>query len=109
MPSRKTYFPMPFQVNFSAKTIKTVPMLHEDSPKLQILAELLSSKYLHREIREKNGAYGGGASFSAFDGTFTFHSYRDPQTQRTLETYERAVAHAINPGSFSEKVGSVIH
>jgi hypothetical protein len=34
----------------------------------------MSAKYLHQEIREKGGAYGGGAVASG--GTFTYYSYR---------------------------------
>ena len=36
------------------------------------------------QVREKGGAYGGGASASALGGTFTFSSYRDPRQQETL-------------------------
>lgn len=42
---------------------------------LRILARLMSAKFLHTEIREKGGAYGGGAQLS-HNGIFTFYSYR---------------------------------
>lgn len=35
----------------------------------------MSSKFLHTEIREKGGAYGGGAKLSQ-GGIFTLYSYR---------------------------------
>ena len=35
-----------------------------------MLAAVLSSKYLHPEIREKGGAYGGGASAGEEDYIF---------------------------------------
>lgn len=35
----------------------------------------MSTKFLHREIREKGGAYGGGA-VGQNPGTFAFFSYR---------------------------------
>lgn len=39
------------------------------------MAALLRNKYLHREIREKGGAYGGGAKTDSH-GALTFYSYR---------------------------------
>lgn len=42
---------------------------------LKILARLMTAKFLHTEIREKGGAYGGGAKLS-HSGVFTFYSYR---------------------------------
>lgn len=41
---------------------------------LNILARMMTAKYLHGEIREKGGAYGGGARMGG--GLFTFYSYR---------------------------------
>ena len=41
--------------------------------------QVLSLGFLHKEVREKGGAYGGGASSSPLGGTFTFSSYRDPR------------------------------
>jgi len=38
----------------------------------------MSTSFLHREIREKGGAYGGGASAAPVEGIFGFMSYRDP-------------------------------
>ena len=69
----------------------------------QILASLLTNHFLHREIREKGGAYGGGARYSAADGTFSLYSYRDPPgLARTLETFSKAEGWA---GSVKEFVG----
>ena len=42
---------------------------------LKILARLMTAKFLHTEIREKGGAYGGGARLS-YGGIFTLYSYR---------------------------------
>lgn len=39
------------------------------------MASLLRNKFLHREIREKGGAYGGGATGDAA-GQMSFYSYR---------------------------------
>ena len=42
---------------------------------IRVMAALLRNKYLHREIREKGGAYGGGAKTDSH-GALTFYSYR---------------------------------
>ncbi|KAJ1973909.1 Mitochondrial presequence protease [Dimargaris verticillata] len=88
---RKQFAPMPFATNFSAQCFRTVPFTHDDNPKLQLLSKLMTTHFLHREIREKNGAYGGGATFSSQSGTFSFYSYRDPNPFSTVEVYRKAV------------------
>ncbi|ORY87648.1 peptidase M16C associated-domain-containing protein [Protomyces lactucae-debilis] len=90
----KSFFPLPYQVNFSALSMMGVPYTHQDGAALQILSKLLTNKHLHREIREKGGAYGGGASYSATSGVFGYYSYRDPNSLRTLETMTQAGAWA---------------
>ena len=62
-------------------------------------AQVLSLGYLHKEVREKGGAYGGGASASAMGGTFTFSSYRDPRQVETLAAFDAAAAWAAAEGS----------
>lgn len=74
-------------VAYDAKLFQTVPYTHPDAPALQALANLLRSEYLHKEIREKGGAYGGFAVFSPESGMFGLLSYRDPHIVRTFEVY----------------------
>ncbi|CAG9855982.1 unnamed protein product [Phyllotreta striolata] len=74
-------------VNYCSKAVLTVPYTHPDYAKLRILARLLSSKYLHPELREKQGAYGGGARLAG-DGVFSFFSYRDPRNLETLDVFD---------------------
>jgi hypothetical protein len=45
---------------------------------------------LHREIREKGGAYGGFALYNPEDGVFCLASYRDPHILRTLSVFNEA-------------------
>jgi hypothetical protein len=68
-----TFIEMPVAVNFAARAVPTVPYAHPDSPLLSVLASVMSAKFLHREIREKNGAYGGGATHNS--GLFKFYSH----------------------------------
>ncbi len=89
-------------VSFVAQTFKTVRMEHEDAPALSVISKILRSMYLHREIREKGGAYGGFALYNSEDGIFNFCSYRDPHIVSTLRIYEDA-ANFINSGNYTDE------
>lgn len=86
----KTFFPLPFQVYYSSLALRTVPYTHADSAALRILAELLTHKRIHHEIREKGGAYGGSAYAAALRGVFGFSSYRDPNPQNSIKVMNEA-------------------
>uniref|UniRef100_A0A8C6UT94 Presequence protease, mitochondrial n=1 Tax=Neogobius melanostomus TaxID=47308 RepID=A0A8C6UT94_9GOBI len=96
----KTFFPMYFPVNSVSQSIRTVPFAHQDYAILCVLAKMMTAKYLHAEIREKGGAYGGGAQMG--DGLFFFYSYRDPNSLQTLAAFRRGVDWA-KAGQFSQQ------
>ena len=77
-------------VSFNAVTFLTVPYTHPDSPALLVLSRLLRSEYLLKELREKGGAYGGGAGFDPRAGVFSMTSYRDPHVARTFQVFRDA-------------------
>ncbi|RZC31870.1 presequence protease, mitochondrial [Asbolus verrucosus] len=74
-------------VNYCSKAILTAPYSNKEYAKLRVLARLLSAKYLHPELRERQGAYGGGAKMTQ-DGVFVFYSYRDPRNLQTLDVFD---------------------
>jgi hypothetical protein len=88
-------------VNFVAAAFPTVRMEHPDAAALAVTAKLLRSLYLHREIREKGGAYGGFAVYSSEDGIFSLASYRDPRIVETLDIFLLAAEFICN-GRFNE-------
>ena len=77
-------------VSFVASTFQTVRLEHDDAPALSVISKMLRSLYLHREIREKGGAYGGFAIYNSENGLFHFGSYRDPHIASTLKVYDDA-------------------
>ncbi|WP_166255707.1 insulinase family protein [Marinobacter salicampi] len=79
------------QVNFCAKAYSTVAVDHPDAAALTVLGGFLRNGYLHRTIREKGGAYGGGAGQDSVNGTFRFFSYRDPRMAETLADFDQAL------------------
>lgn len=98
-------------VNFCAKAYPAVPEGHPDAPSLAVLARYLGDGFLHPAIREKGGAYGGGASFDGDMGCFSFYSYRDPRCAGTLEDFDRALdwfAGERDPRRLEESILGVI-
>jgi Zn-dependent M16 (insulinase) family peptidase len=84
------------QVNFCAKAYSTVPMEHKDAAALAVLGGFLRNGYLHTSIRERGGAYGGGASHDSNIAAFKFYSYRDPRLTETLEDFDRSIDWMLN-------------
>ena len=81
----------PVPVAFNVRIFKTVRYTHPDAAALLVLANYLRDTFLHRELREKGGAYGGYAQAGIGSGTFYFGSYRDPNIIRTYDIYDQAV------------------
>ena len=79
------------QVNFCAKAFPTVPSKNEDNATLHVLAGYLRNGFLHRTIREKGGAYGGGATQDSNSASFRFFSYRDPRLTETLDDFDASL------------------
>nr|XP_054599428.1 presequence protease, mitochondrial isoform X2 [Nothobranchius furzeri] len=97
----KTFFQMPFPVNFVSESIRAVPFCHQDYASLCILARMMTAKFLHGEIREKGGAYGGGAKMGG-GGVFSFYSYRDPNSVQTLSAFRKGVDW-VKSGQFTQQ------
>ncbi|XP_035826011.1 presequence protease, mitochondrial isoform X2 [Aplysia californica] len=96
----QTQYELPFSVNYVAQSFPAVLYTHKDYTPLTVLGTLMSRKFLHREIREKGGAYGSGAQLG--QGTFNFFSYRDPHSLETLDVFNRCIEWA-GDGKFSEE------
>ncbi|MBF0180506.1 MAG: insulinase family protein [Magnetococcales bacterium] len=78
-------------VHFCARAHKAVPYIHPDAPVLSVLGQYLKNGHLHRAIRERGGAYGGGAAYDSDTGLFRFYSYRDPRLEETLADFQQAL------------------
>jgi Zn-dependent M16 (insulinase) family peptidase len=100
------------QVNFCAKAYPTVGTDHPDAAALTVLAGVLRNGYLHRAIRERGGAYGGGATQDSSNGVFRFFSYRDPRLDETLEDFDGALnwlqTQTIEPSEVEQSILGVI-
>ena len=105
----KHFVSVPQQTNYCAASYATVPYAHPDSAPLYLLGHALSSAYLHREVREKGGAYGGGASAAPVEGVFAMSSYRDPNVLKTIETFENAATWAAAKGNLTPEILEEAH
>lgn len=109
-PAPPAFLPQPARLGWAAsvpvayvtRVFPTVAYTHADSGGLMVLAKLLKAGYLHREIREKGGAYGGMASSNPETGLLSLLSYRDPHLTRTLRVYDEAADWAA-AGRFSDQ------
>ena len=84
------------QVNYCATVYPTIPESNEDAAALSVLAGVLRNNFLHSEVREKGGAYGGGAGHDSTAGVFRFYSYRDPRLMETFEDFSQSIDWALN-------------
>merc|ERR1719362_1192161 len=101
---RHTYIVAPFPVHFSSLVLPGSPSYTSpDAAPLRVLSRLLSSKYLHTEIREKGGAYGGGCSANPTGGNFSFFSYRDPNFDRTMVVIHNSNSWIQKENNFTQR------
>lgn len=104
----KKFFTISGQVNYVVESVPTHHFFHEDTPKFHLLSifksfflttfllgSLLTNTILHKEIREKGGAYGSGCKFNS-NGLLSFYSYRDPRNFETYDAFLKAVKWADN-------------
>jgi presequence protease len=88
--SRRAFFNLPFQVSYAGTCLDTVSYASHDKAPLMLLGQLLTHNFMHPEVREKGGAYGGSAAASEISSLFTMSSYRDPNPRNTVGIFERA-------------------
>jgi hypothetical protein len=92
--------------NASAYTVPAAD--HPDTAALMVLAPYLRNGYLHSAIRERGGAYGGGAGYDANACAFKFFSYRDPQCAETFEHFEASIEWILNEPQNDEQLEEAI-
>lgn len=82
---------IPSPVAFTALGLRTAAYQDPRSAFLLLASELFENCHLHKEIREKGGAYGSGSSYSPSLGNFYFYSYRDPHLAKTIAAFEKSI------------------
>ena len=82
-------------IAFTSLAFKTLSYTDPHAPALNIAAFLFDNLTLHTKVREKGGAYGGGASSNLMGGNFYFYSYRDPNISSTLAAFRDAIKEVV--------------
>ncbi len=83
----------PMNVAYCTSVMPAPHISHPDAAPLAVAARLLSLGYVLEEVRFKGTAYGGGCGYNGSGRTWTFHSYRDPWINRTLDVYASSLQH----------------
>lgn len=99
--TQRTHSLLPVPVNFTSMVVPGVSYLSPDYAPLRVLSNVMTAKFLHPEVREKGGAYGGGANTTA-SGLFSFYSYRDPRSVETIQTFDRSIEWALK-GDYNDE------
>ena len=81
---------------------------HPDTAALMVLAPYLRNGYLHSAIRERGGAYGGGAGYDANACAFKFFSYRDPYCAETFAHFTNSIEWLLNEPQTDEQLEEAI-
>ena len=80
----------PMDASYCAMVMPAPHISEPDAAVLSVASRLLSLGYVLEEVRFKGTAYGGGCSYNSVGRTFSFHSYRDPWINQTLDVYRGA-------------------
>jgi presequence protease len=88
----------PMNVAYCTMAMPAPHISNPDSARLAVAGRLLSLSYVLEEVRFKGTAYGGGCGYNGSGQLWTFHSYRDPWINRTLDVYNGALDHVRTAG-----------
>lgn len=83
---------IPAQVNYVAKGANLYDAGYELDGSSMVVVGYLGMTHLWEKIRVQGGAYGAFAQFDDATGVFSFLSYRDPNIDKTIASYDSAAA-----------------
>lgn len=87
---------IPAQVNYVGKGANLYDLGYELHGSVSVITNFLRTTWLWEKIRVQGGAYGAFGSFNLETGIFTYLSYRDPNFEGTLETYDNTASFLRN-------------
>ncbi|MFA6365941.1 MAG: hypothetical protein WCX13_01990, partial [Candidatus Hydrogenedentales bacterium] len=80
----------PTQVNFVGKAYPMAAAGGKPSGAFLVAKKYLDTTFLWEKVRVQGGAYGGFSMYDLNSGVFVFLSYRDPNLEKTLDTFALA-------------------
>jgi presequence protease len=90
--------------NYCVMSQKAPYLDHELAGAYSVLGKIITGEYLHIEIREKGGAYGGGASYKPSSETFTMASWYDPNISKTFQVYKNLKTWLEDESNINQKI-----
>ncbi len=90
------------QIAHNAQSISTITMHSPQAAALKVASYLLENLFVHRDVREKGGAYTSGVKFNILTGCCQFYSSRDPNIVSTYNAFNNAVDSVIK-GNFTDQ------
>lgn len=79
---------IPAQVNYVGKGVNLAALGIEAGKAAPAVSRWLRAAYLWDRVRVQGGAYGAFCSYDEVAGNLSMVSYRDPNLQKTLQTYD---------------------
>ncbi len=79
---------IPAQVNYVGKGANLYDLGYVPDGSINVIQNYLRTSWLWDRVRVQGGAYGGFCMFDRHSGVFTYLSYRDPNTGKTLDNYD---------------------
>ena len=86
---QSTALTAPSQVNYAGCAINLYDGDYQKSGTTRVITRYLQTAWLWEQVRVQGGAYGAMCGFDSHSGAFHFVSYRDPNIDRTIETYKK--------------------
>lgn len=86
----------PAQVNFVGAAYPLAAAGARPSGAFLVAKKYLDTTFLWEKVRVQGGAYGGFSSYDLNSGTFAFLSYRDPNLEKTWDTFAEAAGYLKN-------------
>jgi Zn-dependent M16 (insulinase) family peptidase len=100
-------FAIPGEVQYLAQVTSYKKQGLEYDGSMEVYSQYLNNHFMTPKLREQAGAYGGSASFSR-NGLFRMSTYRDPNLQKSYETFSEAVDFMKNEKFDKEKLKPAI-
>lgn len=101
-PAHHRAYTISSQIAHNAQSLPTITMISPQSAPLKIASYLFDNLYVHRDVRERGGAYISGVKYNILTGNFQFYSSRDPNITSTYKAFSDAIE-AVCQGAFTEQ------
>lgn len=101
-------FSLSVEVAYNVLAIPCMPITDPYYASAQVLAKIISNRYLWQNVRMKGGAYGSHCYCSPYEGYLLFYSYRDPHIGATFNHFRSALSYYSNTFATDEEIEDAV-